>query len=543
MGGILKNKARLVARGYRQEEGIDFEESFAPVARLEAIRIFLAFVAHMNMVVYQIDVKTAFLNCNLREEVYLSSRDRFQWDKDNRQSPCIKLKKALYGYQQAGEMQSFTSETLKQLEDEDDRVNCVLRISGLYTSRLLDAASKKVLNLLKKGLLKVEATLKSAWTEKDQIDNLLKERRLMRSLEKFIGGKLYEGDLRLRQKNHMILSYDVLINQVLRYSDPISSQTGGIYPGISMVELKSLGMIKKEEKVEEWELCRLRRANTGTNPNKVLVNDVSASSLTGFKRLFKDGGGVPNSALSHKDPCHMLHTLPTNIKTSLIAHKPSRKIATLKPLRINQEWYEACRSRSFASSQSMVSFKMAKRLCLVDDSRCSRFTILNTNFKEQASIQKANDHYNILQENVLEYELKTKDKALCVGRGKVLRNPFFITKVDKDAIPEFSTVFRSELFDFDVILIFNSFDEGHYGFSLPARAEFIFEAEELLLPLAGVEDGSFIMKPFKASALNVDFDLKIDLMVFGPEIGLALSNFFSGGRGLLQTEDSSVNKS
>nr|GEY39071.1 hypothetical protein [Tanacetum cinerariifolium] len=52
------------------EEGIDFEESFAPVARLEAIRIFLAYVAHKNMVIYQMDVKTAFLNGNLREEVY-----------------------------------------------------------------------------------------------------------------------------------------------------------------------------------------------------------------------------------------------------------------------------------------------------------------------------------------------------------------------------------------------------------------------------------------------------------------------------------------
>nr|GFA77066.1 retrovirus-related Pol polyprotein from transposon TNT 1-94 [Tanacetum cinerariifolium] len=62
LGGILKNKARLVARGYRQEEGIDFEESFAPVTRLEAIRIFLAYVAHKNMVVYQMDVNTAFLN-------------------------------------------------------------------------------------------------------------------------------------------------------------------------------------------------------------------------------------------------------------------------------------------------------------------------------------------------------------------------------------------------------------------------------------------------------------------------------------------------
>nr|GEW76653.1 retrovirus-related Pol polyprotein from transposon TNT 1-94 [Tanacetum cinerariifolium] len=62
LGGILKNKDRLVARGYRQEKGIDFEESFAPVARLEAIRIFLAYAAHKSMVVYQMDVKTAFLN-------------------------------------------------------------------------------------------------------------------------------------------------------------------------------------------------------------------------------------------------------------------------------------------------------------------------------------------------------------------------------------------------------------------------------------------------------------------------------------------------
>nr|GFB08914.1 hypothetical protein [Tanacetum cinerariifolium] len=60
--GILKNKARLVARGYHQEEGIDFEESFASVARLEAIRIFLAYAAHKKMVVYEMDVKTAFLN-------------------------------------------------------------------------------------------------------------------------------------------------------------------------------------------------------------------------------------------------------------------------------------------------------------------------------------------------------------------------------------------------------------------------------------------------------------------------------------------------
>ncbi|GJS85076.1 retrovirus-related pol polyprotein from transposon TNT 1-94 [Tanacetum coccineum] len=99
LGGILKNKARLVARGYRQEEGIDFEESFAPVARLEAIRIFLMFVAHMNMLVYQMDMKTAFLNGNLREEVYVSQLDGFV-DQDN-PNHVYKLKKALYGLKQA----------------------------------------------------------------------------------------------------------------------------------------------------------------------------------------------------------------------------------------------------------------------------------------------------------------------------------------------------------------------------------------------------------------------------------------------------------
>ncbi|GJV84776.1 retrovirus-related pol polyprotein from transposon TNT 1-94 [Tanacetum coccineum] len=98
LGSILKNKARLVARGYRQEEGINFEESFAPVARLEAIRIFLAFAAHMNMVVYQMDVKIAFLNGNLREEVYVSQPDEFV-DKD-KPNHVYKLKKALYGLKQ-----------------------------------------------------------------------------------------------------------------------------------------------------------------------------------------------------------------------------------------------------------------------------------------------------------------------------------------------------------------------------------------------------------------------------------------------------------
>ncbi|GJS86674.1 retrovirus-related pol polyprotein from transposon TNT 1-94 [Tanacetum coccineum] len=97
--GILKNKARLVARGYHQEEGIDFEESFTPVARLEVVRIFLAFAAHMNMIVYHMDVKTTFLIGILREEVYVSQPDGFV-DPDN-PNHMYRPKKALYGLKQA----------------------------------------------------------------------------------------------------------------------------------------------------------------------------------------------------------------------------------------------------------------------------------------------------------------------------------------------------------------------------------------------------------------------------------------------------------
>ncbi|GJU67799.1 integrase, catalytic region, zinc finger, CCHC-type containing protein [Tanacetum coccineum] len=74
---VIRNKARLVAKGYAQEEGIDFEESFAPVARLEAVRIFVAYAAHKSFPIYQMDVKTAFLNGPLKEEVYVAQPDDY----------------------------------------------------------------------------------------------------------------------------------------------------------------------------------------------------------------------------------------------------------------------------------------------------------------------------------------------------------------------------------------------------------------------------------------------------------------------------------
>ncbi|GJU51944.1 retrovirus-related pol polyprotein from transposon TNT 1-94 [Tanacetum coccineum] len=97
--GVLKKKARLVAKGYCQEEGIDFKESFSPFARIEAIGIFIANAANKNIKIYQMDVKTAFLNGELREVVYVSQPKGFV--DQNNPTHVYKLKKALYGLKQA----------------------------------------------------------------------------------------------------------------------------------------------------------------------------------------------------------------------------------------------------------------------------------------------------------------------------------------------------------------------------------------------------------------------------------------------------------
>nr|GEW19151.1 putative reverse transcriptase domain-containing protein [Tanacetum cinerariifolium] len=96
---VIQNKFRLVAKGYAQKEGVDFKESFAPVARLEAVRLFIAYAAHKSFIVYHMDVKTAFLYGPLKEEVYVNQPDGFidPYHPDQ----VYRLKKALYGLKQA----------------------------------------------------------------------------------------------------------------------------------------------------------------------------------------------------------------------------------------------------------------------------------------------------------------------------------------------------------------------------------------------------------------------------------------------------------
>nr|GEW75709.1 hypothetical protein [Tanacetum cinerariifolium] len=171
LGGILKNKARLVARGYRQEEGIDFEESFARVAKLEAIRIFLAYAAHKNMVVYQIDVKTAFLNGNLREEVYVSQPDGFV-DQDN-PNHVYKLKKALYGLKQAPRVWNGNDLILVQIYVDDiifaastpELCDLFANLIGIFINH-----SKYVLESLKKFGIESCDPVDTLMVEKSKLD-------------------------------------------------------------------------------------------------------------------------------------------------------------------------------------------------------------------------------------------------------------------------------------------------------------------------------------------------------------------------------------
>lgn len=98
-GNIIRNMARLVAQGYSQVEGLDYEETFAPVTRLESIRLLIAMACDLKFKLYQMDVESAFLNDNIKEEVYISQpkgiEDPFHL------KYVLKLKKALYGLKQA----------------------------------------------------------------------------------------------------------------------------------------------------------------------------------------------------------------------------------------------------------------------------------------------------------------------------------------------------------------------------------------------------------------------------------------------------------
>nr|GEY39767.1 uncharacterized mitochondrial protein AtMg00810-like [Tanacetum cinerariifolium] len=143
-GEVLKNKARLVAKGYRHEDGIDFEESFAPVARLEAIRLFIANAASQNMIIFKMDVKTAFLNGELNEVVYVSQPEGFV-DPEH-PTHVYRLNKSLYGLKQAPRactpIDTPMAECPKLDEDKRGKLIDPTRYRGMVGSLMYLSASR-----------------------------------------------------------------------------------------------------------------------------------------------------------------------------------------------------------------------------------------------------------------------------------------------------------------------------------------------------------------------------------------------------------------
>nr|GEW72832.1 hypothetical protein [Tanacetum cinerariifolium] len=131
---VIHNKSRLVAKGYAQKEGVDFEESFAPVARLEAVRLFIAYVAHKSFTVYQMDIKTAILYGPLKEEVYVNQPDGFvdPYHPDK----VYRLKKALYGLKQAPRAYHFIKEKVEKGIVELFFVRTEYQLADMFTKAL-----------------------------------------------------------------------------------------------------------------------------------------------------------------------------------------------------------------------------------------------------------------------------------------------------------------------------------------------------------------------------------------------------------------------
>ncbi|GJV56428.1 putative ribonuclease H-like domain-containing protein [Tanacetum coccineum] len=142
-GVVVRNKARLVAQGYTQEEGIDYDEVFAPVARIEAIRLFLAFASFMGFIVYQMDVKSAFLYGTIDEEVYVSQPPGFV-DPDHPKK-VYKVVKALYGLHQAPRAWYATLSTFLEKHGYKRGLQVKQNKAGIFISQ-----DKYVAEILKK---------------------------------------------------------------------------------------------------------------------------------------------------------------------------------------------------------------------------------------------------------------------------------------------------------------------------------------------------------------------------------------------------------
>ncbi|GJZ94094.1 putative ribonuclease H-like domain-containing protein [Tanacetum coccineum] len=225
-GVVVRNKARLVAQGHRQEEGIDYDEVFAPVARIEAIRLFLAFASFMGFIVYQMDVKSAFLYGTIDEEVYVSQPPGFV-DPDHPKK-VYKVVKALYGLHQAPRAWYATLSTF--LEKHGYR-------RGTIDKTLFIKKDKKDIMLVQVYVDDIIfGSTRKSWC--DEFEALMKGRFQMSSM----GELIFFLGLQVKQKiDGIFISQDKYVADMLKKFDLASVKTA-----ITPMETK-MALTKDEE--------------------------------------------------------------------------------------------------------------------------------------------------------------------------------------------------------------------------------------------------------------------------------------------------------
>ncbi|GKC51904.1 putative ribonuclease H-like domain-containing protein, partial [Tanacetum coccineum] len=256
-GVVVRNKARLVAQGHRQEEGIDYDEVFAPVARIEAIRLFLAFASFMGFIVYQMDVKSAFLYGTIDEEVYVSQPPGFV-DPDHPKK-VYKVVKALYGLHQAPRAWYATLSTF--LEKHGYR-------RGTIDKTLFIKKDKKDIMLVQVYVDDIIfGSTRKSWC--DEFEALMKGRFQMSSM----GELIFFLGLQVKQKTDGIfISQDKYVADMLKKFDLASVKTA-----ITPMETKMA--LTKDEEADEVDVTP------------------KTSHLNAVKRIFKYLKDKPNLGL------------------------------------------------------------------------------------------------------------------------------------------------------------------------------------------------------------------------------------------------------